>query len=222
MVAGHLAMLGVRGLPDRATAITRPVLALTGDEDAPPMRRASVERLFAELCPALELASITEGGHDPMQESPPRLVALIEVFCGEARVADRRSALSDRAQSLGAAATIRARSTSIVRPSARSGYSLTKLSQSTNLLPESCSLQSRVASTLAAGASSSALANTLAISASSSTPDGKHESPTSRSSPQCPHAKRTAPNASTPHLRWSRSSSSSAGGASLEAELAAS
>jgi hypothetical protein len=32
-----------------------------------------------------------------------------------------------------------------------------------------------------------------------------HESPTSRSSLQCPHAKRTAPSASTPHLRELRS-----------------
>lgn len=80
MVAGYLAMFGVRGLPDRSTAITRPVLALTGEEDAPPMRRASVERLFAPLCAKLELASIAESGHYPMQECPPRLVALVEDF----------------------------------------------------------------------------------------------------------------------------------------------
>ncbi|MFO0563144.1 MAG: alpha/beta hydrolase [Polyangiales bacterium] len=80
MVAGYLAMFGVRGLPDRSTAITRPVLALTGEEDAPPMRRASVEQLFAPLCAKLELASIVESGHYPMQECPPRLVALVEDF----------------------------------------------------------------------------------------------------------------------------------------------
>lgn len=80
MVAGYLAMFGVRGLPDRVTAITQPVLALTGEEDAPPMRRAAVEQWFAALCPTLEVASIAECGHYPMQESPPRMVALVEDF----------------------------------------------------------------------------------------------------------------------------------------------
>ncbi len=80
MVAKYVAMFGVRGLPDRSAAITQPVLAITGEEDAPPMRRASVEQAFAALCSALEVEAISECGHYPMQECPPRLAAMIEDF----------------------------------------------------------------------------------------------------------------------------------------------
>lgn len=79
-VAGYLAMFGVRGLPDRATTITAPVLAITGEEDAPPMRRDATTQSLAPLCGALEVASISECGHYPMQESPPRFVTLVERF----------------------------------------------------------------------------------------------------------------------------------------------
>lgn len=79
-VAGYLSMFGVRGLPDLTTRLACPVLAITGEEDAPPMRREAAEQNLTPLCPQLTLASITSSGHYPMQETPPCLVALVERF----------------------------------------------------------------------------------------------------------------------------------------------
>jgi pimeloyl-ACP methyl ester carboxylesterase len=60
--------------------VSCPVLAITGEQDAPPMRRDAVSRSFAELCPQLTIASISESGHYPMQEAPPLFVATVERF----------------------------------------------------------------------------------------------------------------------------------------------
>lgn len=79
-VAAYVAMFGVRGLPDRSSPITRPVLAITGEHDAPPMRRDAAERSLGSLCPELTMASITESGHYPMQETPPLFVSIVERF----------------------------------------------------------------------------------------------------------------------------------------------
>lgn len=79
-VAAYLAMFGVRGLPDRTTPIASPVLAITGEHDAPPMRREAVEKALAPLCPKLTIASIGDAGHYPMQETPPLFAATIERF----------------------------------------------------------------------------------------------------------------------------------------------
>lgn len=84
-VAGYLPMFGVRGLPDRTTPLRCPVLAITGDEDAPPMRRDAAAKSLATVCPRLTLASIPDCGHYPMQETPPRLVAIVERFLAYAQ-----------------------------------------------------------------------------------------------------------------------------------------
>ncbi len=79
-VAGYLPMFGVRGLPDTTTRLACPVLAITGEEDAPPMRREAAEQNLGPICPQLTVASIISSGHYPMQETPPLLVALVERF----------------------------------------------------------------------------------------------------------------------------------------------
>jgi len=79
-VAGYLPMFGVSGVPDLTTRLACPVLAITGDEDALPMRREAAAQNLAPLCSQLTLVSIPGCGHYPMQETPPHFVALVEKF----------------------------------------------------------------------------------------------------------------------------------------------
>lgn len=83
--ASYAAMFARDGLPDRTTRITVPVCALACEQDAPPFRAAAVRDALAPLCDDLELAQLAESGHYPMQEMPPRTVAVLETFLGGAR-----------------------------------------------------------------------------------------------------------------------------------------
>jgi pimeloyl-ACP methyl ester carboxylesterase len=79
-VAEYVPMFARRGLPDPTKAIARPVLAVTGEHDAPPMRSESVTKLLGPLCADLTVVPFADCGHYPMQEAPPLLVATIERF----------------------------------------------------------------------------------------------------------------------------------------------
>lgn len=79
-VAGYLPMFGTRGLPDRTTHIACPVLAITGDDDAPPMRSEPARSNLSRLCDELQVVAFAACGHYPMQEMPPRLVGEVERF----------------------------------------------------------------------------------------------------------------------------------------------
>jgi len=78
--AAYAAMFARDGLPPSASRITCPVLAVTGEHDAEVMRRESVTRLLTPLCDSLTVQALTDSGHYPMQEMPPRLVNVIERF----------------------------------------------------------------------------------------------------------------------------------------------
>lgn len=93
-VAAYVAMFGVRGLPDTTTTIPCPVLAITGEQDAPPMRREAVERAVSPLCPRLALFAITQCGHYPMQEAPPLFVTMVQSFSKDAGERVRVSAVT--------------------------------------------------------------------------------------------------------------------------------
>jgi pimeloyl-ACP methyl ester carboxylesterase len=80
--AGYAAMFMRDGLPDPSARVTAPVLAITGERDALPMRRDAVEKSLTPLCEQLELAALADVGHYPMQEMPPLTVALVERFLG--------------------------------------------------------------------------------------------------------------------------------------------
>lgn len=80
--AGYVTMFARDGLPDPTAAITIPVLAITGEQDAPPMRCEAVTRSLGPLCPQLVVTSLADSGHYPMQEMPPLTVALVERFLG--------------------------------------------------------------------------------------------------------------------------------------------
>lgn len=80
--AGYVAMFARDGLPDPTARIIVPVLAITGEQDAPPMRADAVSRLLAPLCTQLTVTPLSDCGHYPMQEMPPLTVATIERFLG--------------------------------------------------------------------------------------------------------------------------------------------
>jgi pimeloyl-ACP methyl ester carboxylesterase len=78
--SAYVAMFARDGLPDPTGRIRVPVLAITGEQDAEPMRSAAVKRLLSPLCDRLEIVPLADSGHYPMQEMPPLLVAHIERF----------------------------------------------------------------------------------------------------------------------------------------------
>ena len=80
--AGYVAMFARDGLPTPDVALGVPVLAITGEEDAPPMRRTATLASLSPLCAELEVIGLADVGHYPMQEMPPRTVALVERFLG--------------------------------------------------------------------------------------------------------------------------------------------
>jgi hypothetical protein len=60
--------------------VTVPVLAITGEQDAPPMRSEAVTGALGLLCDELVVTPLADSGRYPMQEMPPLTVALIERF----------------------------------------------------------------------------------------------------------------------------------------------
>jgi 3-oxoadipate enol-lactonase len=84
--AAYVSLFARDGLPDPTTPITIPVLAITGEQDAPPMRQAAVEQSLGAICAQLVVAPLTDSGHYPMQEMPPLTVALVERFLSGAFV----------------------------------------------------------------------------------------------------------------------------------------
>jgi 3-oxoadipate enol-lactonase len=88
-VAAYVAMFSRDGLPDPTATIAVPLLAVTGEHDAEPMRCDSVTRLLTPLCERLVVTSIATSGHYPMQEAPPLLTTIVERFLAGDR-ADQR------------------------------------------------------------------------------------------------------------------------------------
>jgi len=80
--AGYVSMFARDGLPDPTAQVTIPVLAITGEQDAPPMRSDAVKQSLTPLCAQLVLTPLGDSGHYPMQEMPPLTVALVERFLG--------------------------------------------------------------------------------------------------------------------------------------------
>lgn len=81
-VAGYVEMFARDGVPNRAVRIRVPLLAVTGEQDAPPMRREAVTSNLSPLCDELTVVPLADSGHYPMQEMPPLTVALSERFLG--------------------------------------------------------------------------------------------------------------------------------------------
>jgi 3-oxoadipate enol-lactonase len=79
-VAAYAAMFSQGGVPEPTARIDIPVLAVTGERDMPVMRRDEVTKSLAPICARLEVESIADSGHYPMQETPPLTVAIVERF----------------------------------------------------------------------------------------------------------------------------------------------
>ncbi len=82
-VADYSVMFGRDGMPDSASLITVPVLAVTGEQDWEMMRSSVVAGFLSPLCEHLEVVPLADAGHYPMQEMPPLLVATIERFLNQ-------------------------------------------------------------------------------------------------------------------------------------------
>jgi 3-oxoadipate enol-lactonase len=78
--AAYVTMFARDGLPEPTAHISVPVLAITGEQDAPPMRSEAVTRALGPLCDQLAVTALADSGHYPMQEMPPLTVALVQRF----------------------------------------------------------------------------------------------------------------------------------------------
>jgi 3-oxoadipate enol-lactonase len=72
------------GLPDSGTAVRVPVLAVTGEQDGPPMRRDAISASLAPLCSDMTVVGFADCAHYPMQEAPPLLAATLQAFLAKA------------------------------------------------------------------------------------------------------------------------------------------
>jgi pimeloyl-ACP methyl ester carboxylesterase len=77
-------MFAQAGLPTPAARIDVPLLAVTGEQDRDLMRCAAVTTFLGPLGEQLTVIPLADSGHYPMQEAPPRVVALLERFLGGA------------------------------------------------------------------------------------------------------------------------------------------
>jgi 3-oxoadipate enol-lactonase len=68
------------GVPNPKAPVSVPVLAITGEQDLPPLRSAAVAELYSGICPQLTVSPITDSAHYPMQETPPLLAHLVQQF----------------------------------------------------------------------------------------------------------------------------------------------
>ena len=58
------------------------IVSITGEEDAPIMRKEATQKNLSPICSQLQVVGLAESGHDPMLEMPPRTVWLVERFLG--------------------------------------------------------------------------------------------------------------------------------------------
>jgi 3-oxoadipate enol-lactonase len=78
--AAYALMFARDGLPEPTVRVTAPLLAITGEEDSEPMRRAGVAAYLAPLSERLEVVPIATSGHYPMLEAPPLLATIVQRF----------------------------------------------------------------------------------------------------------------------------------------------
>jgi len=80
--AGYIAMYARDGLPTPDAPIGVPVLAITGEQDAPMMRKEATLSNLTPLCAELEVVAFADSGHYPMEEMPPLTATHVERFLG--------------------------------------------------------------------------------------------------------------------------------------------
>jgi pimeloyl-ACP methyl ester carboxylesterase len=60
--------------------VRQPVLAVTGEQDMPPVRKDSITPLLSAVCSQLTVAPIADASHYPMQETPPLFATILDRF----------------------------------------------------------------------------------------------------------------------------------------------
>ncbi|HEX2732271.1 MAG TPA: alpha/beta hydrolase [Polyangiaceae bacterium] len=92
--AAYVALFTRDGLPSPGAIVEIPVLAITGEQDIPPMRAAAVTLALQSFCTQLEVVPLMDSGHYPMQELPALTVALVERFLSEAPTSSSDTAVT--------------------------------------------------------------------------------------------------------------------------------
>lgn len=78
--ANYVFMFARDGVPEPQAKVMIPLLAITGEQDSELMRQAAVTALLQPLNNNLIVEPLTNTGHYPMQEEPPRLATLLGRF----------------------------------------------------------------------------------------------------------------------------------------------
>jgi pimeloyl-ACP methyl ester carboxylesterase len=78
--AGYARLFARLGLSNPELRVRQPVLAITGEQDMPPVRKDAITPALAAICSQLTVAPIADASHYPMQETPPLFATLLERF----------------------------------------------------------------------------------------------------------------------------------------------
>ena len=79
-VAAYVDMYGRTDISGGARRVTTPMLLVAAEQDAPPFRKAELERTMLPYYPHAEIVTLLESGHYPMQEQPPLMATCMERF----------------------------------------------------------------------------------------------------------------------------------------------
>lgn len=79
-VAEYVFMFARDGLPNPDAKIVAPLLAITGEQDAEPMRKDAVTAALQPISRDALVVPLASSGHYPMQEAPPLVATLLERF----------------------------------------------------------------------------------------------------------------------------------------------
>lgn len=85
-VAGYTSMWARDGLPDPATTIASPLLAITGEQDREDLRSDAQTVALRPLAEEVFVVPLASSGHCPMQEVPPLLATVVERFLSGTQV----------------------------------------------------------------------------------------------------------------------------------------
>jgi len=78
--AGYARLFARVGLSEPELRVRQPVLAVTGEQDMPPVRKDAITPLLAAVCSQLTVTPIADASHYPMQETPPLFATILERF----------------------------------------------------------------------------------------------------------------------------------------------
>jgi pimeloyl-ACP methyl ester carboxylesterase len=81
--AKYVELWGCSDISQGARGIQTPMLIVAAAQDAPPFQADALQMTMMPYYPNAKLISLGESGHYPMQEQPPLLATLVELFLAE-------------------------------------------------------------------------------------------------------------------------------------------